>query len=82
MAILVLPKTESKLQKSIAIVVVMPMMPMATMAMCLITPPAVAVPIRGVAYFVVVMIDTALIDRRIAHGIASASVSGLIDAWR
>ena len=79
MAILVLPKTESKLQKSMAIVIVMPMTPM---AMCLITPPAVAVPIRGVAYFVVVMIDTALIDRRIAHGIASASVSGLIDAWR
>jgi hypothetical protein len=75
MAILVLPKTESKLQKSMAIVIVMPMTPM---AMCLITPPAVAVPIRGVAYFVVVMIDTALIDRRIA----SASVSGLIDAWR
>jgi hypothetical protein len=78
MAILVLPKTESKLQKSMAIVVVMPMMPMATMAMCRIAPPAVVVPIRGIAYFVVVMIDTALIDRRIA----SASVSGLIDAWR
>ena len=56
-------------------------MPMVSVVMFVVMPPAVATPMTGFVPFVVVMIDAALIDRRVAHGVASTSVCRLVDAW-
>ena len=56
-------------------------MPMVTVVVFFVMPPAVATPAMGFVPFVVVMIDATLIDRRVGHDIAATSVCRLVDAW-